>query len=438
MLRIRRIFAGVVLLSLIGGIVWWNWRDAAAGAGQVKVRFWNGFTGPDGRTMLRLVKRFNRENPDVHVQMQRMDWSTYYNKLFVAGMGGRAPEVFVIHTSGLPRFSRAEFLRSVDDLVTREGSVDVTLFDEGCWRGAEFNGRHVGVPLDVHPQGLYYNRKLFREAGIVDENGRAKPPTNRAEFLDAAKRLTKDLDGDGKIDQWGFAFTNLRNNFLTLMPQFGGRYFTDDFSRCTLTEAPNVAALQFGVDLIHQLRVAPQPEDMHTWIGFRQGKIAMVFEGVYMMQSLLRQKDIEFGAAPVPVLGDRPGTHVDSHNLCLRNGLNGRELDATWRFVMFLSDHSLEWCTGGQVPVRRDLRDSPAFDEQPVQKQFARQMPYLNYAPPVPFYTDFGDELAHAVDQSLRHVHKTPADTLAEAAAKVDTIIDRDRRMYPDSVEGAP
>jgi hypothetical protein len=39
--------------------------------GKMLVRFWNGFTGPDGRTMLRMVQRFNAANPDIEVLMQR-------------------------------------------------------------------------------------------------------------------------------------------------------------------------------------------------------------------------------------------------------------------------------------------------------------------------------------------------------------------------------
>ncbi|MFY8052261.1 MAG: ABC transporter substrate-binding protein, partial [Armatimonadaceae bacterium] len=64
--------------------------NVLGGRKQTTVRFWNGFTGPDGRTMLGLVRKFNAENPDIHVVMQRMDWGTFYNKLFVAGLGGRA------------------------------------------------------------------------------------------------------------------------------------------------------------------------------------------------------------------------------------------------------------------------------------------------------------------------------------------------------------
>jgi len=97
------------------------------GGKKIVVRFWNGFTGPDGRTMLRMVQHFNANNPDVEVLMQRMDWATYYNKLFVSGLGGRAPEVFVLQTHSVPRFARANFVRGVDDLSGRPGDLAVKI-----------------------------------------------------------------------------------------------------------------------------------------------------------------------------------------------------------------------------------------------------------------------------------------------------------------------
>ena len=87
--------ARMVLLRLLPCLLALLLVSCGAGKqGKQTVRFWNVFTGPDGRTMLKLIKRFNQENPDIHVIMQRMDAATYYNKLFVAGLGGRAPEVF--------------------------------------------------------------------------------------------------------------------------------------------------------------------------------------------------------------------------------------------------------------------------------------------------------------------------------------------------------
>src|SRR5665213_1698341 len=94
--------AGSAALLAVSTLPGCNWSVASSN-GTVELRFWNPFTGPDGHTMIEIVKQFNRDNPDIHVVVQRIEHDTYYNKLFVAGLGGRAPEVFVIHTDTLSR-----------------------------------------------------------------------------------------------------------------------------------------------------------------------------------------------------------------------------------------------------------------------------------------------------------------------------------------------
>src|SRR3954449_7385948 len=111
-------------LALIIVIACLNSCDRAASSSSdrpITLRFWNGFTGPDGKTMLAIVKQFNAANPDVHVIMQRMEWGTYYNKIFVANLGHRGPDVFVIHTDHIARFREGGFLRPSDDIVMSGG-----------------------------------------------------------------------------------------------------------------------------------------------------------------------------------------------------------------------------------------------------------------------------------------------------------------------------
>jgi multiple sugar transport system substrate-binding protein len=390
---------------------------------RVIIRFWNGFTGPDGRTMLELVQRFNEENPDVHVIMQRMGWGTYYNKLFVAGLGGRGPEVFIIHTDTMARFGWAGFLRPVDDLVGGEGQIDPADFDPNVWEAVFLNGRPYAVPLDIHPQGMYYNRSLFRQAGIVDDHGEPLPPSNREEFLDAADRIARL--GDAMPEQvWGFVFTWLQNNALTLMFQHGGEIFTDDHRRTIVNSPENVAAVQFAVDLIHRHRVTPSPELLDSWIGFRQGRVGMAFEGIWMLPSLQRQAGLDYAAAPVPQLGPRQAVLTGSHNMCLRGDLEGRRLDAAVRFMQFLSDNSLDWAEGGQVPARRSLRETERFREMTVQWQFARQIPHIVYASSVPYVFEYMGELSLAFERALRG-RVTPQQALDQAAENIQRIIDR-------------
>jgi multiple sugar transport system substrate-binding protein len=397
------------------------------GAGRkTVVRYWNGFTGPDGRTMLRLVQRFNAANPDVQVIMQRMDWATYYNKLFVAGLGGRAPELFVLQTHSVPRFARASFVRPVDDLAGDTRSLDIGDIDPNVWQAVSVSGKHYGVPLDVWPLGMYYNRRLFREAGIVDSQGQARPPTDRAEFMDALRRLTRP-ESPGRPAQWGFVFTNFESNVYTLMCQFGGEFFTAGNEQCIVDNSRCVEALQFCVDMIRKDKVAPPPENFDAWIGFRQGKAAIAFEGIYMLADLQKEKDLDFSGAPVPLIGERRAVWAGSHNLCMRADLHGKDLDAAWRFISFLSNNSLDWAEGGQVPVRKSLRDTPRFASMTVQSQFAREIPYAFYLPRLPYIFEFQTEFNNAIEKALRG-SETPRQSLDKAAQNVNEIIRRQKQ----------
>src|ERR1700722_15421769 len=82
-------------------------RAVAPNDAPLEITFWNGFTGPDGRVMLELVRQFNQANTDVHVSMQRILWATYYNKLMVSALDGRGPEVYVLQSALLSRMNRA-------------------------------------------------------------------------------------------------------------------------------------------------------------------------------------------------------------------------------------------------------------------------------------------------------------------------------------------
>ncbi|MCX7920038.1 MAG: ABC transporter substrate-binding protein [bacterium] len=397
---------------------------------RVTIRFWNGFTGPDGRTMLRLVKRFNESNPTIHVLMQRMDWGTYYNKLFVAGISNRAPEVFVIHAGNIERFMHARFLRSIDDLITQPSpnGIDIADFSENIWQITENNGQHYALPLDVHILGMYYNRTLFKQAGLVDALGNPRPPKTKQEFIDALVRLTKDTNHDGQPETWGYVYTWLRTNVYTIMQQWNGKFFNSDYSQCLLNSPENVEALQFCVDLIQKLKVAPAPQNFDSWIGFRQGKVGIAFEGIYMLEDLKKQTDLEYAGAPLPLLGIKPAAWADSHLLCLKSGLDGKKLDASWRFIKFLSDNSLDWADGGQIPVRKSLRATDRFHRMEVQYEFATQIPYICYVPRIPYIFEFLTEFDIAVEKALRG-SLSPKLALDIATENVNQIIRRQRQV---------
>jgi multiple sugar transport system substrate-binding protein len=418
--RVAIVACVIALLALTGC----DRASASRGDEVVEIRFWNGFTGPDGRTMLGVIKQFNEANQDVHVTMQRMPWATYYNKLFVAGLGGRAPEVFVSHRSALQRFVAGGFVRPADELLGGGADqIDPADIDANILEAVQTGEKHWAIPLDVHPLGMFYNRALLKRAEFVDATGDAKPPTTLAEFQDVLARLKPQSKAKGST--YGFAFTWQRTNCYTIMRQDGGELLSPDLARSTFASPANVEALGWCAGLIRD-GLVPNPQDFEAWIGFRQGRVGIVFEGIYMLPDLQRQKDLDWAAAPLPVLGKSPAAWADSHSMCLRKDLDEKHLAASKRLIKYLSDHSLDWAVGGQVPVRKSLRNSDRFRAMTAQSEFAKQIPYVAYFPPTSFIFEYQRAFDDAVELALRGTKSSDA-ALKSADEIVDGVIARYR-----------
>lgn len=390
---------------------------------SAEIRFWNGFTGPDGATMEKIVKQFERDT-GIRVKMQIIAWGTYYDKLVLSLAYGGAPDVFICHANRIAEFARYGVFRPLDDLIAEDKSFDQRDILPNIWQAGQYDGRQVGFPLDCHPQGLYYNRKLFREAGIVDDKGNPKPPQTWEEFLEAAHRLTIDKDGDGRPDQWGFAFTWLRTNWITFISQHGGSILSENLQRAALNQPPAVHATQQMCEVIYQHRVAPKPEGFDSWMGFRQGRVAMAIEGIYMLSSVEEQKGLEYAGAPVPSFGPKRAVWGGSHMLCLPKDIPPERAKLVWRFIRYLSDHSLDWAAGGQIPVRRSLLQHPRLRQMQVQYAFAQQLPYVVFEPASHKSTEIMPFYDAAIEAALLGI-KSPQDALNEAARRIQQVLDR-------------
>lgn len=424
MRRVTMALMAILVLLLAGGCGK-SHPDAAFDRGKIVIDFWNGFTGPDGQTMTRMVNQFQKDNPDIEIRMQLIPWGTYYDKLTLSLAYGGAPDVFILQAARFPEFASYKTLRPLTDFyATAEPALGAHDFSPVPWHESFYQGVQYALPLDTHPIGLYYNTKLFKQAGIVDANGNAKPPTNLTEFLSDAKKLTKDTDGDGRPDQWGFAIANEHTNWLTFAHQFGGDILTPDGKRGAMSSPACLAATHLMCDLIYKYKVAPHPEGIDPWLALRQGKVAMAMEGIYMLASLQEQKGLQFAGAPVPQFGPIKGVWGGSHLLCQPRGIDAAHAKAGWRFMRYLSDHSLAWGIGGQVPARLAIERSPQFQAQPVQAQFAKQLGYVIYDPQVPKANALNQFVDPAIDAALSRL-QTPEAAMRDADRRIDQLLNR-------------
>ena len=401
---------------------------------KTEISFWNGFTGPDGRVMLEMIRDFNLKNPDVEVTMQRIPWALYYNKVMVSGLDERGPEVFVIHASALTRMHRAGVVADDNSLFEGSNAIPSSDYEPYVLEQTIFDGKHYALPLDIHPQGMYCNADMLKKIGMVNPDGLARPPQTREEFIKAAHAMMEPKGSDHP-DVFGFALTAWDNNFMSLLPQFDGRYL-DKKGKCDLNNPNNVKALEFLGSLTKTEKMIPPPDNQLGWVGYRQKKVGMVWDGVYMLGDLLRLEGMNYIGAPIPTIGNHPGTKADSHCLCMKPHLTQKQREASERFIRFISENSIRWAAAGQVPARLSVRNSPEFKKMQVQYAFSKQVPYMMYMPRITTLFEMGIEINLAVEKVIRG-RATAKEALDIANVNAQKAMDRDEATMKQAKDQA-
>lgn len=388
--------------------------------------FWTVFTGPDGAYMERMVNQFNEEHKGkINVELRIIPGGAdYITNLALAIRTGSPPSVAILSPIDYIRFKDNLTSFTKDELLNNYG-LDISDFIPNIMQAVMDNDRVYAIPLGTYCLGLYYNVDHFKEAGL-DPN---KPPQTREEFLDYARKLTKDKDGDGSIDQWGwFSFGGWPFRVLwqwySVLWQNGGTMLNADGKKAAFADQAGVEALQFWVDLIHKEKVAPKepadPED-----AFRTGKLSMHVNGPWMINLFKEQPGLNFKVAPMPVIGKNRAVWGDAHLMCIPKQAK-EKTEAALTFVKWISDHSIEWAKAGQVPVRQTIIESKEFAALTEQYEYSKQLPYVQFLPQSENWSEIEGVLLEYMDAAYLG-RSTPDKILSEAADEVNDILSRRR-----------
>lgn len=278
------------------------------------------------------LERFTKET-GVKVQLEVISWTDLYNRILTAVTSGDGPDVLNIGNTWAVTLQETGAFEPVEGaLLEAVGGKDRFLQTSWSTGGAE-GKTPTSVPLYGLAYNMYYNTKMFKAAGIE------KAPVTWDEFVADAKKLTKDTNGDGKMDQWGFTAAgasvsaNSHQAFVRGL-QNGGSLFDKD-GKPTFDSAPQVAGVKQFIDLMATEKVM-SPSDAEISQGSQKidnlinGKAAMLFD-----QSPLKNFDArgfkDWGVAPVPMMqagatGDA-GTqsHVAGINLSVFKNSKNKE-----------------------------------------------------------------------------------------------------------------
>ncbi|BAL89640.1 putative ABC transporter substrate-binding protein [Actinoplanes missouriensis 431] len=390
---------------------------------NVSLAFWNGFTGGDGAFMKTLIDQFNTEHQNIKVSMNVYQWADYYQKVPAAVSSGNGPDLGIMHVDSVATNAARGVILPLDDLAA---SLSLTEddFSPPVWQAGVYNQKRYGIPLDVHPLGLFYNKTVMEKAGLDPE----KPPATADEYLTALDKLKSA----GVQGSWAtpFQFTGSMW-FHSLLWQFGGDLFDAGAQKATFAQDPGVQALTWYTDLVrkgYSPRNVAQDADL---VALRNGKNALNWNGIWTINTLSEDKNLQWGAAPVPQIGTQKAVWAGSHQFVQfkQRSQDDNKLTAGKVFINWISQKSLEWAKGGQVPARKDVRESAEFKALPAQAALAQQIDYVHYPPSVPGIGDALNTVVTAVNESVL-LRKEPAKALSDAAAKADQILEQNRKKY--------
>jgi multiple sugar transport system substrate-binding protein len=276
------LLCGLVLALILG-------FPLAACADEVEIRWWkasHGATPGDWRT---LIDEFERERPGVKVQVVHHSWANWDERYTSAFIGATPPDVSYMPDEFWPRYAASGHLARLDELFPEEVAAMEAEYPANFWQLGRLSGHQYGIPYIFVSYQICINKDLFDQAGIAyppaDPSDPGFADWTWARFMAVAKALTRDLDGDGVVDQHGLAWTSLEANPNTVYPflwQAGADII--DVARNTNGFAERgVAGLQFIRDLIDAGVIAGDglfPSSNEIWLTpFYEGKVAMALVG---------------------------------------------------------------------------------------------------------------------------------------------------------------
>jgi fructooligosaccharide transport system substrate-binding protein len=323
------------------------------------------------------------------VEIRTVPQNQYENKLKLMIAGGDVGDVICMDAPNIAYYASQDALEPLDAYWDKADFADLV---GSARQSTTWNGKIWAAPLNESNCVLYYNKDMFKAAGIVAPTKVADAWT-LDQLLTAAKKLTKK-DASGKVAVYGimpqmFSIDN-RNEGMTYTQVLWTWWFGADIlskdgktAKGYFDGPANLKALHFYQDLFQKDKVAPA---MPITGGFEAERIAMWINGPWMVGEW-KSKFPEFykskwGAMPLPK-GAAAASNSGSWNLAITAQSKNKKL--AWAVVKAITgaEGSQIYCNKtNNLPARQsvlakiDMSKSPysIIKDQLVQTARARSV----------------------------------------------------------------
>ena len=372
-----------------------------------EVTLWETYGPEERKELLKIKDEFERKNPGIRINVQSVPWPGHQSKLMTSMITNTAPDIARVDVAFLPRLVASNSVKE----LTQYGEINIEDYIPAAINSNVFDGKVYGLPDQTTGVTLFYNKEHFKEAGIES------PPKTWAEFIKTAQKLTRDIDGDGKIDRFGFAMNSSLWWSFPFFNTFGAKFISEDGKRCLLNSPAGYDALQLMVNLYHKYKVeagAWRAGSIDPDTGFLNDVYSMIFTGPWNVKRF-KEANLNFGIALIPAGPAGTSTNVGGTNMVVLR--KARHPEIAFKFLKYLTSPEVQagWSTNlSQIPV--NVKSAQYIDFSEEVEVFFQQMKTSVARPKVISYTELESIVNPYIYAALagRMTPQKAIDTIAE------------------------
>lgn len=355
---------------------------------KTRIRYLTYETMPEQQKYLQQIEqKFEQAYPNIDLKIETS--TSGLQKLLIMLAGGDAPDVFLWNDENMTPLVEKGAIADITPLINAD-NLDLNLYFPEVTNAFKYGNGIYGMPVQFDTDALYYNKNLFDAAQLPYPNDN----WTWDDFLNAAKKLTKDIDKDGNPDQFGC----LRPDFLLVARSNGVQVFSPDLKRCTLNTPESIASLKYVADIETKYKACPTQEQMRDRAGvqgenlFATGQIAMMVGRTYQVVELAKIKDFAWDICPFPKGKQGRASRLQAEANCM--WLQSKHPNETWEFMKFYSSEKVMAITGAKknsVPALKAVAVSKVYCNPPPEhiKLFIDALSYAEPAPRMTKYNEF-------------------------------------------------
>jgi multiple sugar transport system substrate-binding protein len=353
-----------------------------------------------------VIAAYENENPDVDVKMiEASDRDDLIARLSTSFAAGTPPDLFLLNYRFYAQFAARDVLEPIEDRVDGSDLFQQEDFYEEAMNAFRFNDTLTCLPQNISSLVVYYNKDLFQEAGVAfPEEG-----WKWDDMVAAAKKLTKDSNGDGKAEVYGLGIEASLIRVAPFVWSNGGELVDSDENptHFTLDTPEAQVALERLLQLHVTDKVTPSDEEVEAEddeTRFQNGRLAMVLSSRRSTPTFRTIQKFDWDVAALPQHAEQAGIlHSDAY--CLTKASESK--DAAWSFMEYAlgpEGAPIVAKSGRTVPSLKSVAESDAFLDptaKPENSQvFLDTIPVIRQVPSISTWPEIEDASSPILEEA--------------------------------------